>query len=527
MANVIGKKIDDFAQNYQAQLRSEEGKSARKMTKYDVAQYMVKQGVLSKAEFENWVKTDEGKNQLQLTNQQKDALRKGNVFGYANAGQESYLDSVSEFSLGNVLGFEKTNNGKVKAKPVVKKSFSVEKQVKKDKFRAHVNSLPETSESYTDLMKDIKKNDENKKLAEMTEFERKKYIAGKFLDAKDKNDKGAMFSALEEFFSYQCQVLDKKFGITDAKDFVKNTVGLNALVDYIDKAVDDNKSSLSSLEIMWEITKGVGDAIDGLIGTQGLTMAGVLGGASKLASMSKTLGPVVGGAIQAYFGLEGAKLVAEGTADIVNADTKEEVREGGAKVGMGGVMVAGAAVSVMKGKGANKQAETKAAENAPKTSAEGQAPVAENAAGVKSNTQNTAAMKGKVVAEQTVQNANAKANTRNEKVKPTKIKTIKEIKTEQTLAKAGITNEVMFNIRKECQGNYTGLADATFNMIEYLENRITRGEKLTPKLINKAIQDCDGIYAQPGYGSAFQEAQKGLLAKYWNRGQELVNMYTK
>lgn len=349
MANAIGKKIDSLAQNYQNQLRTEEGKTGRKMTKYDVAQYMVKNGILSKADFDNWLKTDEGKNELNLTKQQREKLKRGNVFGYANFGQESYLDSVSEFSLGNVLGFEKTSNGKIKSKPVVKKNFSVKKNIEMQKFKTHINSLPKTDEDYIQLMKDVKTLEENKKISEMTEFERKQYIMGKFLDAKNKNDRSAMFSALEEFYGYQCQVLDKKFGITDAKDFVKNTSGLNALVDYIDKAVDDNKSTLSGTEIGWEIIKGFGDALDGLIGTQGLTFAGALGGATKLASMSKTLGPVVGGAIQAYFGVEGTKLVAEGTADIVNAETKEEVREGGAKVGMGGIMVTGGVKSAKKG----------------------------------------------------------------------------------------------------------------------------------------------------------------------------------
>ena len=76
-------------------------------------------------------------------------------------------------------------------------------------------------------------------------------------------------------------------------------------------------------------------------------------------------------------------------------------------------------------------------------------------------------------------------------------------------------------MRKDTQGSYGDLVPSTLKMIEYLENRIAKGEKLSPQMIHDAIQNCDGVYRQPGYGSEFQEIQKGLLGKYWNRAGEL------
>ena len=102
-----------------------------------------------------------------------------------------------------------------------------------------------------------------------------------------------------------------------------------------------------------------------------------------------------------------------------------------------------------------------------------------------------------------------------------KVLTPKEAEAKSILDKAGFTEDVINQMRKDTQGSYGDLVPSTLKMIEYLENRIAKGEKLSPQMIHDAIQNCDGVYRQPEYGSKFQEIQKELLGKYWNRAGEL------
>ena len=97
----------------------------------------------------------------------------------------------------------------------------------------------------------------------------------------------------------------------------------------------------------------------------------------------------------------------------------------------------------------------------------------------------------------------------------------KEAQTKATLDNAGFTEDVINKMTKETEGSYSGLVSYTLEVVKYLENRIAKGEKLSTQMLNDAIRNCDDIYSQPGYGSKFQEIQKGLLEKYWNRADEL------
>lgn len=354
MTNTISQQIDSYAKTHINELKQEEAKTGKKLTKYDIAQKMLSNNSLSKSDFNSWLKTSEGAESLRLSEWQKTALKNGNVFSFAGGfGQESYLDSVSEFSIGNVLGFEKTSTGQIKSKPVETKNFDINKQLELTKFKAHIESVKLTeaakSKNILDMTREIEAQKENERFSKMTHDARKKHIMSKFLDARNKNDKGAMMSALGEFNSYMCQYIDEKLGISGAKQSIKEFVHLEQLVDYIDKNVDDGTDAISFMEGVWEFTKGVGDAVDSFIGAQGLEMAGVLGAASKGIQASGKLAPVLGGAMQAYFGVEGTMLMADGTEKIVNADTKEDVRAGGSEVGMGAIMVGGAVGSVRSG----------------------------------------------------------------------------------------------------------------------------------------------------------------------------------
>ena len=99
MGNTISQKIDAYAKANLKALKQEEAKTGRKMTKFDIAQYMLQHGKLNKNEYANWMNTSEGFNAQAMTQQQKTALRQGSVFGFAGygGGQESYLDSMTSF----------------------------------------------------------------------------------------------------------------------------------------------------------------------------------------------------------------------------------------------------------------------------------------------------------------------------------------------------------------------------------------------------------------------------------------------
>ena len=98
MSNGISKKIDEYTRANIKNLRASEAKSGRKFTKYDIAQMMLSQGKLSKNDFAAWMNTREGYDNFSLTNQQKQALKNGSIWGINNGmsltekDKESYLD---------------------------------------------------------------------------------------------------------------------------------------------------------------------------------------------------------------------------------------------------------------------------------------------------------------------------------------------------------------------------------------------------------------------------------------------------
>lgn len=99
MGNTISQKIDAYAQANLKALKQEEAKTGRKMTKFDIAQYMLQHGKLNKNEYANWMNTSEGFNAQAMTQAQITALRQGNIWSFAGygGGQESYLDSMTSF----------------------------------------------------------------------------------------------------------------------------------------------------------------------------------------------------------------------------------------------------------------------------------------------------------------------------------------------------------------------------------------------------------------------------------------------
>lgn len=364
MANTISQKIDAFAKANLQTLKQEEAKTGRKMTKFDIAQYMLQKGKLNKNEYANWMNTREGFDAKAMTQQQKTALRQGNVWGFAGygGGEESYLDSMTSFAQKNPV--EKQNaisHRQIKLNETVaerkKKAAEINNYLKNErilnykktaeeqKFKAHIDSVQISEADANKTASQLTREIEQQKIDNMSHDERKKFIMDKFQDAAAKKDFSGMKNALSEFNSYMCKYIDKKVGVTDAKDAIKECSGLNALVDYVDNMVDDgDDTNLSKLETAWNITKGLGDAVDSFIGAEGLEMVGALGTASKVATVAN-VGKYFAVATQSYFGVEGSQLIGAGLAHAQTAETEDEARLAGSELGMGTIMLGGAVKS--------------------------------------------------------------------------------------------------------------------------------------------------------------------------------------
>ena len=375
MASTISQKIDAFAKANLQTLKQEEAKTGRKMTKFDIAQYMLQKGKLNKNEYANWMNTSEGFNAQAMTQQQKTALKQGNVWGFSGygGGEESYLDSMTSFSQKTPV--EKQNaisHRQMKLNETVaerkKKAAEMNNYIKNERilnhkktaaeqqFKAHVDSVQISEADANKTASQLTREIEQQKIDNMAHDERKKFIMGKFQDAAAKKDASGMASALSEFNSYMCKYIDDKVGVTDVKNAIKEYSGLNALVDYVDNKVDDgDDTNLSNLERAWNIAKGLGDAVDSFIGAEGAEVVGLLTGAGEVAAVAK-VGKYFSAATQTYFGVEGGQLIGAGLAHAQTAETEDEARLAGSELGMGTIMLGGAVKSAkvaynnMKGK---------------------------------------------------------------------------------------------------------------------------------------------------------------------------------
>ena len=97
MSDRISEKIDQYTKSNINRLRTAEEQSGRKLTKYDIAQQMLSEGKLSQSDFSSWMNTREGYDSYTLTNQEKQALKKGSIWSFNNVspvlGEQSYLDT--------------------------------------------------------------------------------------------------------------------------------------------------------------------------------------------------------------------------------------------------------------------------------------------------------------------------------------------------------------------------------------------------------------------------------------------------
>lgn len=191
--NTISQKIDAYAQANWQSLRQEEAKTGRKMTKFDVAQYMLQQDKLSKNEYANWMNTREGFDAQTMTQQQKTALRQGSLWGYAGygGGQPSYVDEMVSFAqknpvekqnaisyrqrkLNETVAERRKENAEFKKQMQEQKNVNPNKALAEYKFKKHVDSVK------------VSEDDKNKTAMELSkELENKEKLKNAINDVKD------------------------------------------------------------------------------------------------------------------------------------------------------------------------------------------------------------------------------------------------------------------------------------------------------------------------------------------------------
>jgi len=333
MTHGVGNRIDDWAKTHISELKQEEGTTGKKLTKFDIAQIMLAKGAINQKDFDSWLKTSDGANALKLSSAQRQSLANGNIWGFANDSEASYLETVTDnsnsfFGLDFKIGSKKTDFekrfDKTPVREIVEQHPTENKVLSKEEFRVAINKahlmVAEKGEDLDILMKDA---------------------GQRFYEAQKAGDKQAMKDALFEGLGLTFAIMDQKSGITAVKDFAKDMIFLDEIVDAVDKFVDDgNAENLSIGERAWEFTKGAGDTIDSFIGTQMIAFVGTLGAAGEAAAAAG-IGKLFAFATQGYFGVEGATLIAEGGKAVISGDTPEEVRQGGAELTMGAIMLTG------------------------------------------------------------------------------------------------------------------------------------------------------------------------------------------
>ena len=95
LGNEISQKIDSFTQSHIKELKDEERKQGKKFTKYEIAQFMLSQNLLSQSDFASWMNTKEGSDSEIYSRMQQMARQSGSIWGYNN--QQSYLESFHDF----------------------------------------------------------------------------------------------------------------------------------------------------------------------------------------------------------------------------------------------------------------------------------------------------------------------------------------------------------------------------------------------------------------------------------------------
>ncbi len=168
------------------------------------------------------------------------------------------------------------------------------------------------------------------------------YYADKFKGTEGVKDAiSRTGSIMDEGF----EIMDDYNPINFIKDPVKN---LSKKID--EKVSDGNSETMTVGEKLWNGTKGVGSVVDNLTTAKGLTVACLTVGtggmaASGFAAIAPTAASALAPVATAATATGGSILVGKGTYDIATAENEADAQKGGAEIGVGGLMITGAAIS--------------------------------------------------------------------------------------------------------------------------------------------------------------------------------------
>ena len=351
----ISKIIDEFACKNNSMLRSEESKTGYQMNKFDVAQYMLSKGILNAEDYNNWLKSNEG------TTSRIESQRLHNmpVFQSRQVLAQSgggYLSSVSDFSIGNVMGFEKSSETKQKLK-------SPNEQLKETKFKQRLNSLQKTDKSYKQLKYEIdsEKMSKGQKLDAQIELSMSKYR-----EALDEGDfgkaTGALLQNMSENLSKAFYTINDRTGINRLKKYLRGhtpvmlpngtvvTIDMDKALDKLSKwANDGDDKNLSLKEALVAGAKGSVDFADDMIGAELAAFMGVFGAIAKCAEGAK-YGKLIANTLTGIFTTMGVVDGVEGLSEMSNAKTQKEAESAFNKIYNSLFILSGTGHSFVKGK---------------------------------------------------------------------------------------------------------------------------------------------------------------------------------
>src|SRR5574344_573894 len=276
---------------------------------------------------------------------------------YAHLSTEELQKKISlslsgTFSNKNKDGYELMGlNLTAKQKQVAKQRLN-ETSKKLHKF-LDKSSVPK--ESYTKLSAPAKARhnedvaiSEQEAISNMSQEELGKYFAKKMWAANEKKDYSGIANAFFDYYGYKCAAMDRDFKINDFKDALTKYSGADKLAKMIKKAADDgnpNKLSFGEKAVGW--ADALGNISYQLSGTQGLTMASLLGEIQKAGS----IGFAIDKGIKAFFALDGSQQIFSGKKGLNQVKTIEDVKNSASNVIMGTIMTAGGFELLKGGKG--------------------------------------------------------------------------------------------------------------------------------------------------------------------------------
>lgn len=343
-------KIDSYAQKYNTILRSEENKNGRKMNKFDVAQYLLSKGILKPDEYNAWIKTNEGI----TSKEESEKLKKMPVWQIQQAHSPiGYLDSVSEFSIGEVMGLKQS----------VAKLKSPEQQFEETKLKQHIQSLTKTNKSYNELKYEI----DSEKMSKGQKIDAQlKLSSEKFHKALENDDTGKAVGALLEGIGLSLSkifnTIDEGLGIKSLKKYLRGhvpvilpngtvtTIDMDKALDKLSKyANDGNPENLSLGETLVAGVKSSVDFADNLIGTELIAYMTVFGAIAKCAQGAK-YAKFISNALTGIFTTMGIVDGVQGLTEMSNAKTQKEAESAFNKIYNSLFILGGTGHSFVKGK---------------------------------------------------------------------------------------------------------------------------------------------------------------------------------